>query len=109
MSGIIVLKKKDFYKEVLQISDSSNLEEPYEGRTYMPNVADYQKGTHGINEIDTSEAIMIREKNGYQLWILGEFASIIKDNEKPEYKRSIAGALIYDWNALTGDNLDSIE
>lgn len=75
----------------------------------MPNVADYQNGTNVVNKVDSKEAIMFREKNGYQLWILGEFASIIKGNENPEYKRSITGALIYDWNALTGDNLKSVE
>lgn len=60
--------------------------------------------------MDTNEKKrLFRCKEGYQLWIAGELASIVKETEQPDFKRRISKALIYDWNALTGDKLDSID
>lgn len=71
--------------------------------------ANYKDGVKAADQAQEKDIRLLRSKGGYELWIASAFGAIVKTGEKPRFERRIAGMLVYDWNALTGDNLPSLE
>lgn len=69
---------------------------------------DYKEGTKAIDEPEQVKKL-IRSKGDFELWTAGGFGAIVKTGETPRFERRLAGILVYDWNALTGDNLKDLE
>ena len=50
---------------------------------------------------------IVREFNGYELWLDGEdFAAICRADEKPDFEEYSVPYLTEEWNRITGDSLE---
>jgi hypothetical protein len=70
------------------------------------NKVDYFEGTQEFSDI--AEEKILKKLNGYKLWVKGQYAAITKGEDKPDFSRLITGKVIYDWNTLTGDNIEEL-
>lgn len=52
-------------------------------------------------------ARIVREFNGYELWLDGEdYAAICRADEKPDFEEYSVPYLTKEWNRITGDSLE---